>query len=77
VVGQLHGLGSVSSGCLGLTLLGDGLGVLKGREWNFKRHETKRRTWVSYHWRKGVASIWMMALLTKVFVRTSSLLEAL
>ena len=35
------------------------------------------RTCASYHWRKGVASTWMMALFTKVFVRTSSLLEAL
>ena len=34
-------------------------------------------TCVSYHCLKGVASIWMMALLTSVFVRTSSLLEAL
>lgn len=35
------------------------------------------RTCASYHWRKGAASTWMMALLTRVFVRTSSLLEAL
>jgi len=35
------------------------------------------RTCASYHWRKGVASTCIMALLTKVFVRTSSLLEAL
>ena len=35
------------------------------------------RTWDSYHWRKGVASTWMIAPFTRVLVRTSSLFEAL
>jgi hypothetical protein len=34
-------------------------------------------TCASYHCLKGVASIWMIALLTRVLVRTNSLLEAL
>lgn len=36
-----------------------------------------KHTWASYHCLNGVASTWMMAPLTRVFVRTSSLLEAL
>jgi len=37
----------------------------------------KSLTWASYHTRKGVASTWIMAPLTRVLVRTNSLLEAL
>ena len=60
-------------------LRGDWLGILD-EVVSMRASETDNetgRTWASYHCLNGVASIWMMAPLTSVFVRTSSLFEAL
>lgn len=85
VVGEFLGLDGLvgGSGRLG-ALLGYRLSVLREENDLVSEIERKRggggrdgRTWASYHWRKGVASIWMMALFTRVFVRTNSLFDAL
>lgn len=79
MVGKLHGLSGISCGNGGLAFFGDGLGILRGYslDLEIEREDVNLLTWASYHWRKGVASTWMIAFLTRVFVRTSSLFDAL
>jgi hypothetical protein len=80
MVWQLFRLGrGIDWRCLWLSLLCHWLNILL---WMHVRREgliqiIRAHTCDSYHWRNGVASIWMIAFLTRVLVRTSSLFEAL